>query len=141
VSGQSFDDAVDAAIEGQIDTFDTVFTRQCQAGNHPFQALGSAMRLFQSLHSMRGAMDGGGGNAASVVGAHRPPIFYARRKLVERALQRWSAGALNRGLARLQTAVLETRRRPDLAVALARQALLGIAVEGARLGRNINFRR
>ncbi|OQM73992.1 DNA polymerase III subunit delta [Manganibacter manganicus] len=141
VSGQSFDDAVDAAIEGRIDTFDTVFTRQCQAGSHPFQALGSAMRLLQSLHSMRGIMDGGGGNAASVVGAHRPPIFYARRKLVERALQRWSAAALNRGLARLQAAVLETRRRPDLAVAVARQALLGIAVEGARLGRNADSRR
>jgi len=29
--------------------------------------------------------------------------------------------------------VLQTRRRPDLAPAIARQALLGIAVESARL--------
>lgn len=141
VSGQSFEDAIDAAIDGQIDTFDTAFTRQCQAGSHPFQALGSAMRLLQSLHSMRGVMDQGGGNAASAVGAHRPPVFFARRKLVEQALQRWSGAALNRALARLQTAVLETRRRPDLAIALTRQALLGIAVEGARLGRSNGPRR
>jgi DNA polymerase-3 subunit delta len=135
VSGLSFDDAVDAVLEGRIDAFDSVFTRQCQAGSHPFQALGAAMRLFQSLHAMRGAMDGSGRNAAAVVAAHRPPVFFARRKLVEQALQRWSAEGLGRALERLQAAILETRRRPDLAVALARQALLGIAVEAARLGR------
>ncbi|TIW38088.1 MAG: DNA polymerase III subunit delta, partial [Mesorhizobium sp.] len=45
----------------------------------------------------------------------------------------WSSEALGRALTRLQTAVLHTRRRPDLSVALARQALLGIAVESARL--------
>ncbi len=34
---------------------------------------------------------------------------------------------------RVERQVLQTRRRPDLSVALARQALLGIAVESARL--------
>ncbi|RWF52204.1 MAG: DNA polymerase III subunit delta, partial [Mesorhizobium sp.] len=53
--------------------------------------------------------------------------------LVEKALDRWNSEALARALTRLQTAVLQTRRRPDLSVALARQALLGIAVESARL--------
>ncbi|TIP34221.1 MAG: DNA polymerase III subunit delta, partial [Mesorhizobium sp.] len=47
---------------------------------------------------------------------------------------RWNVEALGRALARLQTAVLQTRKRPDLAEALARQALLGIAIESARLG-------
>jgi DNA polymerase-3 subunit delta len=135
VSGLSYDDAVDAVVEGRIDAFDSIFTRQCQAGSHPFLALSSAMRLFQSLHAMRGAMDNGGRNAGAVVASHRPPVFFARRKLVEQALQRWSVAGLDRALERLQAAVLETRRRPDLGVALARQALLGIAVEAARLTR------
>ncbi|TJV28643.1 MAG: DNA polymerase III subunit delta, partial [Mesorhizobium sp.] len=65
-----------------------------------------------------------------------PPVFFTRRKLVEKTLERWSSEALGRALNRLQTAVLQTRRRPDLAVALARQALLGIAVESARLRGN-----
>ncbi|TIX54581.1 MAG: DNA polymerase III subunit delta, partial [Mesorhizobium sp.] len=39
-----------------------------------------------------------------------------------------------RPLACLQHRGLQTRRRPDLSEALARQALLGIAVESARLG-------
>lgn len=135
VSGQSFDDAIDAALDGRVDDFDAAFTRQCQAGGQPFLALAAAMRRFQALQFMRGAMDQGGRNAASVVASHRPPVFFARRKLVEKTLERWSAEAIGRALARLQAAVLQTRRRPELAVPLARQALLGIAVESARLGR------
>ncbi len=135
VSGQSFDDAVDAMLEGRIDEFDATFTRQCQSGGQPFQALAGAMRQFQALQAMRGAMEAGGRNAASIVASHKPPVFFSRRRLVEKALERWSAEALARALTRLQGAILQTRRRPDLAVALARQALLGIAVESARLVR------
>ncbi len=53
---------------------------------------------------------------------------------VVRSVAGWSPEALQRGLARLQAAVLATRQKPDLAVEIARQALLGIAVEGSRLG-------
>ncbi|CCV04291.1 DNA polymerase III, delta subunit [Mesorhizobium metallidurans STM 2683] len=133
VSGLSFDDAVDALIEGKINDFDTAFTRHCQSGGQPFLVLSSAMRQLQAMQAMRGQMDAGGRNAASVVASARPPVFFSRRKLVERALERWNSEALGRALNRLQTAVLQTRRRPDLSVALARQALLGIAVESARL--------
>ena len=78
-------------------------------------------------------MDAGDRNAAALVAAARPPIFFSRRKTVERAVERWSGPALQRALARLQAAVLASRRRPDLSVAIARQALLGIAVESARV--------
>ena len=94
--------------------------------------LAAAIRQMQALHLMRAGMKDR--SAAAVVAAARPPVFFARRKLVERALDRWSLEALQRGLARLQAAVLATRQRPDLAVEIARQALLGLAVEGARLG-------
>lgn len=133
VSGLSFDAAVDALLEGRIADFDTAFTRHCQSGGQPFLVLSSAMRQLQAIQAMRGQMDAGGRNAASVVAAARPPVFFSRRKLVEKALERWSSEALGRALNRLQTAVLQTRRRPDLSIALARQALLGIAVESARL--------
>ncbi|ESW88941.1 DNA polymerase III subunit delta [Mesorhizobium sp. M0644] len=133
VSGLSFDAAVDALLEGRIADFDTAFTRHCQSGGQPFLVLSSAMRQLQAIQAMRGQMDAGGRNAASVVAAARPPVFFSRRKLVEKALERWSSEALGRALNRLQTAILQTRRRPDLSVALARQALLGITVESARL--------
>lgn len=134
VSGQSFEDAIDAMLDGRIDDFDTAFSLQCQAGGQPFLALAAAMRQFQTLQAMRGAMEQSGRNAAAIVASHRPPVFFARRKLVEKMLERWSADAIGRALTRLQAAVLQTRRRPELSTALARQALLGIAVESARRG-------
>ncbi|WP_296746415.1 DNA polymerase III subunit delta [Mesorhizobium sp.] len=134
VSGASFDDAVDAMLDGKVSDFDIAFTRHCQAGGHPFLVLSSAMRQLQAIQVMRGQMESGGRNAASVVAAARPPVFFSRRKLVEKTLDRWSSEALGRALNRLQTAVLQTRKRADLSEALARQALLGIAVESARLG-------
>lgn len=135
VSGHSLDEAVDAILDGRIEDFDTAFARHCQAGGQPFLALSGAMRQFHALHVMRGAMEEGGRNAASVVAGARPPVFFSRRKLIERALERWNRQSIERALARLQNAVLQTRRRPELASALVRQALLGIAVESARLSR------
>ncbi|RWB54421.1 DNA polymerase III subunit delta [Mesorhizobium sp.] len=134
VSGASFDDAIDAMLDGKVDDFDVAFTRHCQSGGHPFLVLSSAMRQLQAIQVMRGQMESGGRNAASVVAGARPPVFFSRRKLVEKTLERWNVEALGRALNRLQTAVLQTRKRPDLSEALARQALLGIAVESARLG-------
>jgi DNA polymerase-3 subunit delta len=135
VSGQSFDDAIDAVLEGRVNDFDAVFTRQCQAGGHAFLALAGALRQFQALHVMRGSLDADRRGAAAVVAAQRPPVFFARRKLMEKALERWTGGALERALVRLQAAILQTRRRPDLQISIARQALLGIAVESVRLSR------
>ncbi|RWM04206.1 MAG: DNA polymerase III subunit delta [Mesorhizobium sp.] len=134
VSGASFDDAVDAMLDGRVADFDVAFTRHCQSGGHPFLVLSSAMRQLQAIQVLRGQMDSGGRNATSVVAGARPPVFFSRRKLVEKTLERWNVEALGRALNRLQTAVLQTRKRPDLSEALARQALLGIAVESARLG-------
>lgn len=133
VSGLSVDDAVDAMLDGKVDDFDQAFTRQSLGGSQAYQVLAAALRQMQALHLMRANM--AGRNAAAAVAAARPPVFFARRKLVERVLERWSPEALQRGLVRLQAAVLATRQRPELAVEIARQALLGIAVEGARLKR------
>ena len=52
--------------------------------------------------------------------------------LVEAALQRRDQASLARALERIQSAILHTRRKPDLAEAAARQALLALAVESAR---------
>ncbi len=135
VSGLSVDDAVDAVLDGRVDAFDTVFTRHSSNGSQAYQVLAAAMRQMQAIQLMRAGMDAGNRNAAALVAAARPPIFFSRRKTIEKAVERWSAPALQRALARLQTAVLASRRRPDLSVAIARQALLGIAVESARAGR------
>lgn len=78
VSDQSFDNALDALLEGRVEDFDAAFTRQCQAGGHPFQALLTVMRQFQSLHAMRAAADTDRKSAAAIVASARPPVFFSR---------------------------------------------------------------
>lgn len=132
VSARNVDTIIDAVLTGNAAAFDTSFSRLVEAGTHPFLMLSSAMRQFQQLQALRSQMDEANKPAAAAVGSARPPVFFSRRKLVEMALQRWNATAIGRALERLQSAVLLTRRRPDLAAATARQALIALLVESAR---------
>lgn len=131
VASRSVDEVIDAALGGQLRDFDLTFQRHVQAGGHPYLLLAAMTRQLHGLQVMRSALDGGR-NASDVVNSARPPIFFARKKAVENALRRLRAPTISRALDRLSVALLESRRRPDLAEALIRQALLGIAVESAR---------
>ena len=129
----SVDDAIDAALEGNIARFDLAFGRLSASSNQAAnQILGSALRQFQSLQLMRAAMDADGRSASASVASARPPIFFTRRKLIENALVRWNADTIARALAALQSAVLQIRKRSDLAEPIGRQACSAIAVEAAR---------
>jgi len=132
VSDQSLDDAIDAALEGRIRDFDAMFQRHAQAGGQTFLVLSGMSRQLLALQLMRADLDSGKRNANDAIAAARPPIFFSRKKTMELALLRLSGPFLTRALERLQAAVLQTRRRPDLAAAIARQALLGIAIESSR---------
>jgi DNA polymerase-3 subunit delta len=104
-----------------------------QGGGQTFLMINSMVRQLQALQLMRASLDEGTRSATDIVAAARPPVFFSRKKIVETALRRLSAPVIERSLQRLHTALLQTRRRPDLAEALTRQALLGIAIESARL--------
>jgi DNA polymerase-3 subunit delta len=133
VAALSLDDAIDSVLEGKTADFDIAFARLVAgSGQGASQLLGSALRQFQALQLMRGTMEADGRSAASVVASARPPVFFTRRKVVENALARWNADGIVRALTSLQSAVLHTRRRPDLAEAIARQALLAVTLESAR---------
>jgi DNA polymerase-3 subunit delta len=132
VASTDAEEAVDAAIDGRVEAFDIAFSRSSAAGVNSFQLLGAVQRQFQSLQLLRETMDRDGKSAASAVASARPPVFFARRGLVERALAAFDAAACARMLDRIQAAILETRRRPDLARAVTRQTLLAVALERAR---------
>ena len=132
VSGLGADEAVDAVLEGRLAEFDRIYARLIAGGSQPFLILSAAMRQFQALQLMRQGMEKNGHSASVAVNGARPPVFFARKKLVETALQRWSGDALARALERLQMTVLRTRQRPEVAPSLTRQVLLGLAVESAR---------
>jgi len=135
VSSQSADTALDAVLAGRTAAFDTAFAQFVAAGSPPFLILSAAMRQFQNLQAMRAAMEREGKPASAVVVSARPPVFFSRRSLVQTALERSSSQSLARALDRINTTVLETRRRPALAEALTRQAMLALALEMARAGR------
>lgn len=136
VSGISADDVVDAVLSGNLTAFDTGFSRFISTGSPVFMVISSAMRQFQSLQLMRAEMDAQSKTASTVIASARPPIFFARKKLIENSLQRWNSMAIARALDRLQATVLLTRQRQDLSVATARQALMALTAEAARAGRS-----
>ena len=132
VSATSTDDVVDCVLAGSGAEMDRQVRRLLAAGTPPFLMLSAAMRQFQTLSALRDEMDRSGRKPGAVVASARPPIFFARRAVMETALLRWSAGALAEALARLQATVLQTRQQPELAASLTRQLLLSLCLFSAR---------
>lgn len=131
-AGLSMDDVVDSVLAGRLNGFERAFARHCRAGIKPFLLAAAAQRQFYMLQLMRHDYDHNGKSPAAIVAGHRPPVFYARRNLVERAITAWPGPAISRALERLQAAVLGSRLHGDLDEETIRQALLAIALEAAR---------
>lgn len=135
VAENSVEDLVDASLGGDLETADAALSRALAVPSAGFQILSALMRQCQNLHVMRGALEAGS-TLSAVVGAARPPILFTRRPQLERCLSTWPTERIERVLGRLQALVLTTRKRPDLAAAAIRQAILGIAAEAAALKRS-----
>jgi len=133
VAARSLDETIDAALAGNVADFDRQFQRYMLSGGQTFLLLSSMGRQLQGLELMRATLDEGKRSAGEIVGGARPPVFFSRKKLVETSLRKFSPPFLARALGRLQAALLLSRRRPDLATAVVRQALMGIALESSRL--------
>jgi DNA polymerase-3 subunit delta len=132
VSASSSDDAIDAVLLGKAADLDLALARHAAAGGQPFQMLASAIRQFQNLQTMRDTMERKGQSAAAAVASTRPPVFFARKKAVETSLERFDSETIARALDRLRDAVLQTRRRADLAKPAVERTLLALALEGGR---------
>ncbi|WP_027230944.1 DNA polymerase III subunit delta [Phyllobacterium sp. UNC302MFCol5.2] len=135
VSAVSHEAIIDAIMVGNLADFTHAFDRVIGTGSSSFLILSTAIRQFQSLQTLRYGMETEGKNAGSTVATAKPPVFFARKKLVETALQRWSTLTCARAIERLQKTVLESRRNADLAVPIIRQSLIALAAEAARAGR------
>ena len=135
-AGLSMDDVVDSVLTGRLDTFELAFARHCRAGTKPFLLAAAAMRQFHALQLMRDAYENHGKTAAAIVAGHKPPVFYSRKVVVERAISLWPLSAIGRALERLQAAVFTSRRHGDLEEETIRQALLALALESKTRARN-----
>lgn len=134
-SAFAVDEAVDALALGDIAAFDRTFRRLTAAGTPGFVILGAALRHFDFLHRARAAY-GKGTSAKDIVGRARPPIFFKRQPKVERQISLWPSPRIERALAHLNEAMVESRLRNAIADAVTGQALTLVATVAASLGRN-----
>lgn len=132
VAALSQDEVIDAVLIGDLTKFNSAFDRVVNTGTHPFLLVNTAIRHFSQLQTLRFSMENENKPASIVVNSAKPPIFYARKKLVESALALWSSASLMRVTERLQRTVLESRQTSALSTAIIRQSFIALAIEAAR---------
>jgi len=126
VSGFAMDELVDAVALGDLAAVDHALRRLVADGSHLPVALGAVARHFQALARGRASVDEGR-RPAEVVERMAPPVFWKRKEIVARQLGLWPQPRIDRALARLDAALLGTRRTPALQTAIASEVLLSIA--------------
>jgi DNA polymerase-3 subunit delta len=133
-SAFAVDEAVDALALGDAAAFDRVFRRLIAAGTPGFVVIGAVRRQFDILHRARAAYDDGA-SAKEIVARARPPIFFRRQPAVERQIALWPRERIERALAHLDEAVIESRFRSAITDAVIGQALTLVATVAASLRR------
>lgn len=131
VSVDTLEEAVDAAASGEVKKLPELIARLTAAGTQPFQLQQALMRYFQALQLMRQAVEGGGQTVARVVEGRHP--HFRRKAAMEAALGLWTLEAVGEALARIEADILHSRKESALTGTIARQTLLGVCVEAARL--------
>jgi DNA polymerase-3 subunit delta len=125
------DALIDAAFAGRIADVEFQFAKARTAGTSPGSILLAAQRALAPLHKARLMVDDGT-PAASAVERMIPPVHFSRKAVVAAALTSWTAARLERAMAQLADAVLESRKQADLAEALAQRTLLSLAMSARR---------
>jgi DNA polymerase-3 subunit delta len=132
-SSLALDGAIDAAFAGRAPDVETQFAKARAAGTYPGVIIGAALRQVAQLHRARLAVEGGASVTEAVASA-MPGLHFRRKSLVETAVSTWTAARLERIMARMAEASLETRQRPALAEAVAQRALMAAAEMVRRRG-------
>ncbi len=122
----ALDGIVDAAFAGKAADLETQFGKAHAAGTAPGTILASALRHIMQLHKAALAVEDGRSPAQAAEGL-QPPVHFRRKSLVETALRVWTPERLTRAMHQLADAVLETRRQPAIAEAIAHRTLLTLA--------------
>ncbi len=130
------DTVIDCALTGDIRTMEHMFKRLIAQGVATFQIVSALQRQVQMMHVMRLKMESLRQSANTVVQGARPPIMFKRKDVVISALSRWPSANLEKCLERVEKLTLESRSNAALSNALVATALLAIAVEARRNGRN-----
>jgi DNA polymerase-3 subunit delta len=131
-SAVSTDDAVDAILKGSKEDFLRATLKVIASKTSVFVILQACLRTFQLLDVMRADMDERKMSAADAVNAHGRHLHFRRKPIVESALKSWNASAIASELNRLQSSILQTRRRNTLEDTIALQTLLATTLMSER---------
>lgn len=131
-SAISVDDAVDAILKGDQNTFLASMQKIMASKTPVFLVMQACLRQFQLLELMRAEMDEKRANAAQVMATLGRQLHFRRKPVIEQALRKWQLPALRRETARLQAAILQTRQRSSLEGTIAMQTLLSTVLQSAR---------
>ena len=126
-SAFAVDESIDAAALGDAGEFARLYRRLLAAGTADFVVAGAALRHFDFLHRARSLFDQGS-DAQSVVG---PQIFYKRKAAVARQIALWPLGRIERALALLNQAVVDSRLRAAISGEVVGQAMMMVCVLAA----------
>ncbi|MBJ3777824.1 DNA polymerase III subunit delta [Acuticoccus mangrovi] len=126
VSVSQMSDAVDAAFLGRREALDSLLNRLLRQDSAAVTLLMAAQRLSHALEQAAAAM-ATGASPERAVDTLRPPLYGSHRQTAPRILHHWTPKALRSASALIASATFETRIRPALAPAIARDALLRIA--------------
>lgn len=130
-SALGLDAVIDSAFAGRAADVETQLGKAHSAGTRSDVIALSALRQVFALHRARLAMESGE-SADMAIGGFRPPLHFKRKPLVEAALRSWTSAKLDRAMSQFSDAVLDARKRPQLADAIVERLLLATAQQARR---------
>jgi len=130
-SALALDELIDAAFAGRTADLEAQFAKTQVAGTSGGAIVSAALRQVAGLHRAKLTIEDGA-SASHIVERMQPFVHFSRRATVETVLRTWNSERLERAMGQLADALLETRRQPGLADAIAQRTLLSLAVNARR---------
>ena len=130
LAAASFDDAMYAAMAGDVAAADTAAERTLAEGMAPVAFTRGVLAHLGKMHMARGHMAAGGLSAADAVRALRPPVFFKRVAAFTQALTLWSPRRLMQAMEEVRRVELACKQTGALDGLLVRRMLLGLARQG-----------
>jgi DNA polymerase III subunit delta len=127
----ALDGLIDAAFAGRTGELEVQLGKVHTAGTAPGTIVSAALRQVAQLHRARLAVEAGA-SVTEAAGGIQPFVHFSRKAAVEGALKSWTSARLERAMAQLADAALETRKQTGMAEAIAQRALLALAVNARR---------
>ncbi len=127
----ALDGLIDSAFAGRTAELEVQLGKVRVAGTAPGTIVSAAQRQVAQLHKARLAVEEGA-SVNEAAGGIQPFVHFSRKAAVEAALRTWTSARLERAMAQLADAALESRRQSTLADVIAQRTLLALAVAARR---------